>query len=98
MKTGSVCRPRRSVFDHGVSISPQLQHYLISRFRSAVEVTAGAALSVTVKVNFVFGKVAVGLPLMAPVPASNLRPAGNAGVTDHFSAGVPPVASMVVAG
>ena len=66
--------------------------------RSAGEEAAGVALSVTVNVNLVFGKAAVGMPLMVPVAAPSVRPVGNAGVTDHFSGGVPPVVCKVVDG
>jgi hypothetical protein len=64
--------------------------YLISSVRSAVEVAAGVALSVIVKVNLVFGQAVVALPLIVPVAASSARPAGNVGVTDHFSGGSRP--------
>jgi hypothetical protein len=39
---------------------------------------------------------AVGVPLMVPAVASNVSPAGNAGVTDHFSGGVKPVVCKIV--
>ena len=45
----------------------------------AVEEAAGKALSLTVKPNCVFGKGVVGVPTMAPLSASNVRPGGNAG-------------------
>jgi len=72
--------------------------YLISSLRSEVTVTAGAALSVTVNLNVVFGMAADGVPLMVPVVASNVSPVGNAGVTDHFSGGVKLVVSKAVDG
>jgi hypothetical protein len=45
----------------------QVYCYLISSLSSTVEVTAGAALSVTVNLNGVFAMAAVG----APVPPEN---------------------------
>ncbi len=65
---------------------------LTSSVRSAVEDTAGVALSVTVNVYFVFDEAAVGVPLMVPVAASSVRPAGNGGATDHFNGAAPPLA------
>ena len=66
--------------------------------RSALEETVGVALSLTVNVNLLFGKGAFGVPLMDPVPESNLSPSGNGGATDHVSGGVKPVDCKVVDG
>ena len=69
--------------------------HLISSVSSAVDEAAGLALSVTVNVSFVFCGAAVGVPLMLPVLASRVSPAGRTGVTVQFSGAVPPVASSL---
>src|SRR6476619_6050545 len=63
--------------------------------KSTVLETAGVALSVTVNLYVFFGVTFLGVPMIVPVAASNVRPSGNAGSTspDHVSGGVPPFAS-----
>jgi hypothetical protein len=54
----------------------------------------GALESATWNVRGVFATVCVGVPLIAPVAAFNIRPAGNVPlVSDHVYGGVPPVAA-----
>ena len=64
---------------------------LIARLRVAVAVCCGVPESFTVMLT-VLGPLAVGVPLIVPVPASMLRPAGNP-VADHVYGETPPVAA-----
>jgi hypothetical protein len=60
-------------------------------------VCTGWPESATVKPNCTFRATTVGVPLIAPVAASNDKPAGKVPVvTDHVYGGVPPVAINVV--
>ena len=60
-------------------------------------VCAGLSASTTLKVSGVAFTAAVGVPVIAPVAASNARPAGSVpAVIDHVYGTVPPVAARVV--
>ena len=55
---------------------------------------AGVLESATWNVRAVFVTACVGVPVIAPVAAFNMRPAGNVPlVSDHVYGGVPPVAA-----
>jgi len=57
-------------------------------------VTGGVLESATWNVRGVLVTVCVGVPVIAPVAAFNMRPAGNVPLlSDHIYGGVPPVAA-----
>jgi hypothetical protein len=62
---------------------------------SFTDLLAGGVLeSATWNVRAVFVTACVGVPVIAPVAAFNIRPAGNVPlVSDHVYGGVPPVAA-----